>query len=421
MTARTSLTILTQGSRRTFRVCCRKYYFRFILGIDRVQTPEMRVGTAWHAGAALLLSGGTRSEAVELILRSYSRQIEAALTSEYAWSLTYESQAAICMLESWHAHWQDDPLQVVATELQFNLPLFSPQTGRPMRLFRDAGVIDCIVRLRNGRLAIVEHKTTDESVDDASDYWQRIRLDSQISDYIEAARNLDHNVDCVLYDVIRRPRLRPMQIPQRDSAGRKIVLNEAGERVFLEDGKPRQAPDASRGWTLQTRPETPEEFAERLTQDMSERPEHYFNRHQVGRSDDEIDEARLEKWMTAKAIRECELNGAWLRNTEACLRPKCPYLPFCGSRLDASFVIPDGLVKLTDLHPELRRAHDFADSTPSATRSAAAGRDGGSAAARRSHAEGRGSEAPQDSGEGRAAEESGGEPDPVLGPEERAF
>ncbi|MCH7891501.1 MAG: hypothetical protein IH921_08360, partial [Gemmatimonadetes bacterium] len=109
--------------------------------------------------------------------------------------------------------WGEDELEVVATEQQFCIPLRNPKTGHPTQNFWLAGKIDRIVKLPEGPLAIQEYKTTGRSLGLDGELWQRLRFDQQIGIYFLAAKTLGHPVTEILYDVTRKPTLKPREIP----------------------------------------------------------------------------------------------------------------------------------------------------------------------------------------------------------------
>lgn len=64
-----------------------------------------------------------------------------------------------------------------------------------------------------------------EDIQPDSDLWRRLQIDSQISMYVLAARRLGYPVECVLYNVTRKPTIKPTAIPLLDELGVKIVLD----------------------------------------------------------------------------------------------------------------------------------------------------------------------------------------------------
>jgi len=266
-----------------------------------------------------------------------------------------------CLLSGYFWFWEReglprafDPIEYVESEGSFELPLINPDTGMQTPTWRNGGKTDAIVRLRDGRVAVMEHKTCSDDIGPTSDYWTRLRIDGQISNYFLAARARGHDVQTVLYNVIRKPTIRPKQIPVLDEQGFKIVLDRDGQRVRSKDGKKwRESADAAEGWTVYTTIETPDDYGTRLTQDISERPDFYFARREIPRLDADIQEFRSELWQMQQQIREAQKTGRWFRNTSACLTfGRCAYLDVCSGGITPN-QIPAGFVRVNDLHPEL--------------------------------------------------------------------
>lgn len=205
------------------------------------------------------------------------------------------------LMTGYHARWQDAGWITIATEREFLLPIVNPDSGRISRTFNYAGKFDGIVE-HHGQLFLLEHKTASDSIEDPNaPYWQRLDIDSQIDLYCLANVQLEQPVVGVLYDVVRKPGIKPKQVK--------------GEG----------------------RIETTAEYAERLGKDTLERPGFYFGRRVIYRTDGQLLEAAGETWDIAKEIREARAGNRHYRNSNACLawnRP-CEYLPICSGRAAA--------------------------------------------------------------------------------------
>lgn len=144
-------------------------------------------------------------------------------------------------------------------------------------------------------LYVLERKTTSEDLDFGSVFWRRLLFDSQPSTYVRAARELGHDVQGVLYDVLKKPTLR------------------------LKKG------------------ETPEAFRDRIiAEQYTKEPERFFARKEVVRLDHELDLADAETWAYAEQIHEARKRGRWPRNVDACFsyNSACEYLPICTGEED---------------------------------------------------------------------------------------
>lgn len=319
--------LLTNSRMSCMKTCLRKAYYRYELGIGRDRDSQpLRMGQAVHVGLDVRGQGGSVDEAILKATTGYLLIPEWAEPEE--WEV--ERQIVARLISGYYWRYENDEFQIVATEQAFELPLLNPETNSPTPNFRIAGVIDKIVELPDGRLAVLESKTTSDSLDSDSDYWPRLRLDQQISLYMLAARALGYDVQTVLYDVIRKPGIRP-----------KLVK---GVR------------------------ETSEEFGDRLTEDIGTRPQFYFARREIARLEADLDEFRWELWQQQKLLRECQLRGHWFRNSSACTSPyPCEFQKICftGIHLNQGDRPPEGFVKLVDVHPELERSNGTNGSTTS--------------------------------------------------------
>lgn len=344
---------LTSTSMGTMRRCPRQFWYRYDLGLRRVrETAPLRLGSAFHHGQELRrgLFGDDVGAVIDLATAGY---VEVPQWAEpQAWAVEGETVRQLLAGHFWR--YGADDLEFLAVELPFDIPLVNPDTGAPSRTFRLAGKIDAIVRLPDGRLAVLEYKTAGCDISPDSDYWLRLRYDGQISLYVLAARALGYDVATVLYDVTRKPTIKPRQIPQLDDDGCKIVLDAAGERVLNANGKPRQSASSKDGYVLQVRPEAPEQYGERLLQDIGDRPDYYFQRREIPRLEDDLAEYRAELWQQADLIRESRRRGRWFRNVSRMTCDHCEFAPLC---LNGARVCPDappaGYEFIEDVNPEL--------------------------------------------------------------------
>jgi len=311
--------ILTHSRLSCFRSCPRRHQLRYEFGIAPEEESEaLRIGTAYHAAL----------EAADLDIDP-----EAAVAALGTLD-AYEAALVAAMFTVHRERWAGDTLEVVATELEFNLPLRNPETGAATPIFRFAGKIDRIYRLPDGRLAIQDYKTTTDDLTPGSDYWLRLSLDQQMSLYVIAARELGHDVQTILYDVTLRPLLRPYRKTPDD----KIQLKK--------DGTPYA--------NTRMQDETPFEFTVRVAEAMRADPARYFARHEIARLDQDLDETRAEVWQQQLLIREMQRTGKWFRNPGACVSPyRCSYLPICDNKQVGPNCVPSGFRLLPDAHPEL--------------------------------------------------------------------
>ncbi len=252
------------------------------------------------------------------------------------------------LLFGYHHRWLDEPWQVHEIESEFHVPIFNPDTRRPSRHFTHAGKVDGLVS-RDGRTYLLEHKTCRDDLGPDSPYWKRLTIDTQISGYLLARWHLGQRLDGVLYDVIRKPEIRPRKLSDREEKQLTITRRYCGSPLDDTAYELWRKDPASR--------ETPAMFEARLAQDTLARPDWYFARRIIVRLDQELLTYARELWQTAREMHLAERAQDRRRNDRACMaydRP-CEYLDVCAGhdRLDNP-----RWKKLVTIHPELEDVTD---------------------------------------------------------------
>lgn len=343
--------LLTHSRIQSFKTCRRQHWFAYEHGIRRrLDGRALRMGSAYHAGTEALAHGKSVAEAC-LVVRELYEADKSMAFDELDWEYERTTVETIVCCYDWR--WQSSPLEYIAIEREFNLPLVNP-AGGTSRTFTLGGKIDGIVRLEDGRLAVLERKLLgdDISADDA--LWRRLRIDQQITIYYLAARQLGYEVDCVLYEVSRKPTIKPTCIPILDDAGMKIVLDADNARVLTKTGKPRQTADQTEGYRLAVRDMRPDEWSQKLSDDIVERPQFYFARREVPRLHDDLREMQDELWDISKTIRDAQLNDRWFRTTTKNSCSFCSAFDLCTTGFNpARDSLPEGYERVANLHPEL--------------------------------------------------------------------
>ena len=311
--------ILTHSRMACFRSCHRRHWIRYELGVRPEKVDLIRrVGSAFAA-------------AVEA--HSKDGDVETAITKGI--EDPHELALVVSMFTGHLNRWMNDPIEHVAAELEFDIPLVNPKTGARTPTFRLRGKIDRIVRLADGRLAVMEYKTTSRDFSPDADYWLRLHLDPQLSIYVLAAREIGYDIETILYDVTRRPALRPLKATPEEKRKYKV-----GGALYAN---------------LRENDETPEEYAARLSTSIAEKPDYHFARIEIARLEQDLDDCRSEVWMQQLDIRAAQRSGYWYRDPGACFNPvSCDYLPICQNR-DLEEVTPSGFVRVEDVHPELEQ------------------------------------------------------------------
>jgi len=356
--------LLTHSRQDCFKTCRRRHQFAYEMGLRPTDDAKaLRMGGAFHEGIEQLGKDMGLEAACQAVRRKYSKP--PIFIDSYEWLMEMETVLRLVCAYQWK--WKSQKIEYIAVELQFELPLVNPETNKKTPHWNLGGKIDAIVRLEDGRLGVKESKLLGDDVSPDSDLWQRLRIDHQISLYMLAARALGYPVETVLYDVARKPTIAPTAVPVLDELGAKIVLSEHGVRVKTERGQWRQTGDKEKGFTLQTRQMTTDEWGEKLTADICERPEYYFARVEVARLDQDLAEYQAELWDIQQTIREAQKNNRWYRTVNKQTCSYCPYFRICANAIDVGTAAPEGFEFVYDRHPELGRFENGNSSTTETT------------------------------------------------------
>ena len=357
--------LLTNSRMNTAKSCLRREYFAYEVGLRRITVAEyFRFGDSFHIGLDAWKQGEEADDAIVKALMAWGKTKRAGMDAEQeeSWQVTQEQIARLLSGYFWRWGEMDAEMKVLETEFTFSIPLINPQTGKPSRNFTLAGKMDGIVKLPDGRTALIEHKTTGESIEDpAADYWALLRCDSQLSIYWQAAKTKGYDIDTALYDVIRKPTIRPKKLTQAETAkfvsvmeyyGEKFEVKVDGPHVIIDD----ERRDLDTSGKLPVVHETPRMYGARLTRDIGERPDYYYQRREIGRTQHELDDGLWDAWVTAKIIRDCQRENRWPKNTTQCAsRGRCQYTNICfGAGYDpATDNIPEGYKIVENVNQEL--------------------------------------------------------------------
>lgn len=336
---------MTSSRLRAFRTCPRLHHYRYELCRRPARKGNaLTIGTIFHCGLEAWWRAWKAKQESSLLgaaVNPLNLALEAI--SEAYFRVTddvdeYDHLKMIVLMRGYDARWSDEMnhIRVVAVEKEFVGPLVNPDTGHPSRTYQLAGKIDVIIET-NGAVFLVEHKTTSLDIQPEATYWTKLRMDPQVSTYHRGGEILGHTVAGTLYDVIRKPSLRPLSATPE--ASRKTTK---GKKCKLCKNRGHTIPDChcnGSGWEDAPRlyagqreqDETPEEYALRIADDIAGDPNKYYQRGDVIRLDSELIDHARDTWLSSKAIREAELAGSHPRNPDACERYNrfCEYWMVC--------------------------------------------------------------------------------------------
>ncbi len=366
------LKLFTHSSIGTLRKCPQKYRIEveLCLRADR-EPPPLRMGSSYHGGR----EHDTESLEVALasIVEGYSHVPDWCDTEEDRESWAAECVIVMEMYRGFRKH-VSTTYEILATEV----PFFIPIPG--LKGVRNAGKIDKIVKLADGRTAVLEIKTAGEPIEPTADYWRKMRLDAQVSRYLVAARELSWPAETILYDVTRKPEIRPKNIPSKDiveimeGEGRYFgfdveehdvehisKLNDEHraqeEKAYFAENQDKDTMPKSKRKVPKIR-ETPGLFAIRVRHAIDEDPGRYYQTLEIPRLRKDIDDFHAKMLDDVKEVRFRRTFDVWQKNDQACTSMgRCPYLDLCSNHVDLEQETPpDGFVRLESPHPELGAA-----------------------------------------------------------------
>lgn len=311
MSTSTALQLVTNSEIKTYRRCAREHHYAYRLGYRPTLIAEaLRVGSLLHLG----LEAYWRHW--EYWATDSDQALFAAWDAMRPWAIDgFDAARAEQLMRGYHARWQGqhrvDAFEVLGVELEFRAPLVNPATSAASRTFELGGKLDALIRRSNGRVYLVEHKTTSEDIGAGSTYWQRLQLDAQVSMYYAGARSLGYDVAGCDYDVVGKPKIRPLKATPLES------------RQFKRNGELYANQRAEN--------ETVEQFEARLTEEIAANGDRYYQRGVVVRLDAEERDAGFDVWQVLRVMRESELAQRYPRNPEACMRwgRACDYFGVC--------------------------------------------------------------------------------------------
>lgn len=346
-----------------FKACPMRFRLSYVERLRPAEDTEaLRVGTNWHACLEVALAPAACDDArtpLERVVDFLNERYGTVPTGIDATAWAVEREVLANSVAGWLWYWQNDGMKTLDREIEFDLPIRNPANGRALPNARYIGKIDRIVE-HEGQRKVGEYKSTSRPIDPESSYWDRLNLDTQVSVYTLAARQGIIQATGVLYDVWHRPTIRPKKLTQADT--KKFI--ESGDYC----GQKFQVIDRTGDWTVNgeyaeiepgAKPgvfairETPQMFGARLLADIVERPEFYFARRDIARTDRDLEDFSWELLHLYQTMRQLERSGHWYRNESQCEATfRCPYMSICTHRQDVcdGVTTPEGFVRTNKAH-----------------------------------------------------------------------
>lgn len=367
---------LSASSIFSFKSCPTRFRFAYRLGLRKIDRDEkLRMGTNWHLLQETYrkaMDDNDPERALDIALEHLNKAYETVPDTQDPFK--WETERVVLAYSFMGYVWKygGDQFETLHTEIKFDLPLIQPRTGMPLPEDEVVlvGKIDRIVRV-NGRLMVVEYKSTSQDIDSGSDFWLKLKLDTQLSTYSYAGRRMGMEVEGTYYDVWKKPGIKPKLLTQGETKkfikegeycgvkftvkhGRSTKLCDppiVSDQVLVDGVLTTEIKPGAKEGVFQIR-ETPEMFGARLLNDIYANPDKFFARKEIARTDKELVAFESELYALYQNMKSMDRTGHYWKNETQCEATfKCDYCPICYyGRGDAVVAgeTPDGFRRLQD-------------------------------------------------------------------------
>lgn len=320
----------TNSSLACSRQCLRKYHLRYEqrLSVEGESIEALAVGQLWHEAFAVANAGGDPFAAIR----------EKAISP--IWS---ERLCRLYQAHRWRWAAVNDEFTTISSEARFRFEL--PPTFHPGGLTIE-GRKDEEVRMQDGRVGLIERKTTSDDISAGSAYWSRLRMDVQVGLY---SMSTGRPFDFVIYDVVRKPGTQPRKLTKAETSRIRQEIDKIGRCSWY--GESIDGPQGESA--LFEGRETVGMYGARLSANIGDGPDFYFARQLVPRTNSDM-VALIDDVQKTIGILNTGLRP---RNPDACssFGRMCEFFGLCSNNTIPSPEAqpPAGFVRREALHPEL--------------------------------------------------------------------
>ena len=252
------------------------------------------------------------------------------------------------MLRAYNLIWWDhtNDLEVLSVEKTYWCPLYNLDTNRRSRKFVLSGKLDKVVR-EGDKIVLYDHKTTSSKIGSDSDYWRVLQIEGQPKQYEILLRANGIEVDRIVWDVARKPQIRP----KRSAHAARASVLERGKYFEIEMSD--ETIEDLR--TMHLEDENPEMFEARVFTTVHRDPTEYFARRSIPSLKDDLYTHNQNMWdlsgNIATARKRHDAHGRHTYNAGACFQygTACSYLGIC----EGSDSPESGNWARGEAHPEL--------------------------------------------------------------------
>jgi RecB family exonuclease len=273
----------------------------------RAKTPNDKLffGTLFHKYLEEWYTNFSQAQALTAMKKLFDETDTSGMEQfqvDELWDLAYN------VAENYFKTWAvtDNKFEVVATELQFAIPLTDDLTY--------TGTIDLVVKDKYGQIWFYDHKTTNS----IESYEKRADMDRQISRYWWALQQLGYDVHGFVYNIILK-----------DYPTQPSVLKNGS----LSQNKSQKTTHELYLQAIQQNGLDPNDYRE-ILEHFKLTPDRYFRRVFVHRSQEEVDNSIQELLAVSQ-----DMEGARIyRNITKDCSWDCQYQSICQSSMDGSNV-----------------------------------------------------------------------------------
>lgn len=307
--------VLTSSRVKSYSACPRRHHYAYTLGVRPCSggSAATRFGSAAHA--AIEAYWHERAAGTDLAVDAEGNallwpSVEAQLADAFDGIGEEQFVKLRALVELYCASWNERAVEVLAIERQFRMPLRHPRSGKAHPYFVLGGKIDLLVRIEDGRVALIDHKTTSSDPGAGSSYRRQLLLDPQPTIYTLGVETFGYSVDLIVYDVLVKPK------------DERLMATEPEKRKYTKDGKLYA--------NLREHDETIDEFDARIRSKLRAAPSKHLVTFEVPKPAAEIEAVQRNLWALASEMLRAEEMGFARQNAGACFDyGGCDYLSVC--------------------------------------------------------------------------------------------
>ncbi len=239
------------------------------------------------------------------------------------------------LMRGYDLRWRDQEERAISIESEFHTHIYNLHAKKKIshsRTFDLAGKIDVDVLWRRDHRYVLDHKTTSDEISEPDGtFWSQLVIEGQVDAYLLARQFQGIKVAGAIWDVIKKPGIKPKLISKADKTTITSLGTYFGDNVTSDT----QKEIVSSGKESKYR-ENGELYEIRLYHECKDNLSKYFQRRPILRLQNELVEYAGELWDMAYDVLACRQRTANtgrppVRNCGSCMTygTPCEYLGIC--------------------------------------------------------------------------------------------